>query len=103
MNQSIDEPHAYRAEAHYQVTIERLCLACGTDEQTIEVLVHEGVLDVAGNRPQDWRFDAAALARARRAVRLMRELHVNAAGVALALDLMDEIARLRAQLRSLRP
>ena len=44
------------------------------------------------------RFRGASLPRARVAVRLTRDLEVNTAGVALALDLLDEIAELRSQL-----
>lgn len=101
MDEATNRVPACLAQAQYEVTIEHLCLACGTDEVTIEVLVREGVLEAAGTDPRHWRFGPGALARARRAVRLMRELHVDAAGAALALDLMDEIARLRAQLARL--
>ena len=49
--------------------------------------------------PIEWRFAGTALRRARLAVTLTRELQVNAPGVALALDLMDEIEALKASLR----
>jgi chaperone modulatory protein CbpM len=43
----------------------------------------------------EWRFSGAALRRARIALRLERDLGVNLPGVALALDLLEELQRLR--------
>jgi chaperone modulatory protein CbpM len=71
-------------------------LRCNTE--LIVTLVQEGVLDPLGDTPADWHFAGAALQRARRAVRLMRDLEINPPGVALALELMDEIRRLEAVL-----
>ncbi|MDT3678258.1 MAG: chaperone modulator CbpM [Burkholderiaceae bacterium] len=45
-----------------------------------------------------WRFSGSALRRARLATSLSRDLEVNPPGVALALDLIDEIDALRAML-----
>ena len=47
----------------------------------------------------EWRFEGPSLRRARLALALTRELEINPPGVALALDLLDEIAALRASLR----
>ncbi len=41
----------------------------------------------------EWRFSGAALRRARLALRLERDLELNLAGVALALELMEELER----------
>jgi chaperone modulatory protein CbpM len=43
----------------------------------------------------EWRFSGTALRRTRLALRLERDLELNLAGVALALDLMEEVERLR--------
>jgi chaperone modulatory protein CbpM len=64
-------------------------------------LVQEGILDPRRDRPGHWRFSAASLQRARTAIRLQRDLDINLAGVALALQLLDEIDSLRARLRLL--
>lgn len=68
------------------------------DVELIVMLVQEGVLEPQGEAPADWRFAGTALRRARRAVRLARDLEINAPGVALALELLDEIRRLEAAL-----
>lgn len=69
-------------------------------EQLIE-MVDEGVLEPAGSLPAQWRFPAPALRRAQIAVRLQRDLHVNLAGTAVVLELLDEVRELRARLRVL--
>jgi chaperone modulatory protein CbpM len=74
---------------------------CAVDEQHIVQYVEEGVLNVVGVRTQ-WHFSGAALRRARIALRLERDLELNLAGVALALDLLEELERLRQQLKARR-
>jgi len=83
-------------------TLLELCQACGVEAEEVRVWVLEGVLEPVGQGPHDWCFAGSALSRARLATRLARDLEVNAAGVALALDLLDEIAELRSRLSQLR-
>jgi chaperone modulatory protein CbpM len=64
-------------------------------------MVHEGLLRPAGERPDQWRFSGAQIRRARRAVRLQRDLELNLAGAALALELLDQIDALQARIRTL--
>ena len=84
-----------------QLTLAELAHASRAAEAQVQVWVVEGVLQPSGNSPPEWRFAGASLRRARLAVTLTRELEVNAPGVALALDLMDEIEALKASLRRL--
>jgi len=81
------------------MTLAELARACRAAEEQVHVWVVEGVLQPIGNSPPEWRFAGASLKRARLAVTLTRELEINAPGVALALDLMDEIDALKASLR----
>jgi chaperone modulatory protein CbpM len=48
-----------------------------------------------------WRFSSSHLRRARVALRLQADLGLNLAGAALVVQLLDEIAELRACLRAL--
>ncbi|MEP7101861.1 MAG: chaperone modulator CbpM [Burkholderiales bacterium] len=82
-----------------QLTLAELARACRAAEEQVQVWVVEGVLQPSGNSPPEWRFAGASLKRARLAVTLTRELEINAPGVALALDLMDEIEALKSSLR----
>ncbi len=78
-----------------------LCQACSSHAEWIVELVDEGILQPTGRRQEQWRFPGTSLQRARTALRLQEDLHINLAGVALALDLMDEIESLRALVRRL--
>ena len=108
-------------EEQIEFTLVELSHACGTDEEQITALIVEGVIEPiasggAGGRSrqtpppsratlhamrEQWRFSGSALRRARLAMRLSRDLDVNPPGVALALDLIDEIDELRARLHRL--
>lgn len=81
-----------------ELTLDDLCRACAAQPDLIIDLVHEGVLAPMGPAPQAWRFTGVHLHRATVAVRLQRDLGVNPAGAALALELMEELDKLRAQL-----
>ncbi|MDB5982824.1 MAG: cbpM [Pseudomonas sp.] len=67
----------------------------------IEIVEH-GILEPQGRKPDDWLFDAQALAVARRALKLQRDLELQWEGVAVALDLLNEVESLRAENRMLK-
>ena len=85
-------------ENEVHMTIMELSQASRTPEDLIMSWVSEGVLSPVGSSPQDWRFSGDSLKRAKTAAHLSHDLELNIPGVALALDLLDEIARLRNQL-----
>ncbi len=88
-------------EESVRFTLSELGRVCQASTDTLLVLVREGVLaPVAPDRTPP-EFDGAALARARRALRLGRDFDIDAAGTALVLELLDEIDRLHARLRRL--
>ena len=86
-------------EEELTLTTIELCRACNADASHIELWVAEGVLQPSGATPDEWRFSGRSLARMRVAMRLARDLELNSPGVALALDLLDEIESLEARLR----
>ena len=87
------------------LTLTELSHVCAVQTGYIIELVDEGLVtpDIAAeeNEPQHWRFSGAQLRRARTALRLQSDLGVNLAGAALALQLLDEIENLRAQVRAM--
>ena len=89
-------------EARTEVALRRLCRLTGARPALVAQLVEHGVVEVRGSRPLHWTFDDRALARALRALRMQRDLGLNAPGVALAMELSDEVRRLRSQLRQVR-
>ena len=89
-----------------ELSLRDLCHACSTSTEWVIELVEEGVLEPIGEQPIDqqptrWRFSGPSLSRARAAVRMQQDLEINLAGVALALDLMEEIEVMRERLRRL--
>ena len=88
-------------EEDIHFTLVELCQACHAPEAHVIAWVVEGVLEPVGASPQDWRFSGPSLRRAKLALWLTRDLEINPPGVALALDLLDEIATLQARLDQL--
>ena len=87
-------------------TLEDLCRACAAQDDIILELVDEGIVVPLGQTPELWRFTGLHLQHAKVAVRLRRDLGVNFAGAALALQLMEELEALRrdaAQLQARQP
>jgi chaperone modulatory protein CbpM len=101
MNTPIRYLAGFILEDQEELTLDDLCRACAAQSELIVDLVHEGVLAPLGVAPEVWRFTGVHLHRATVAVRLQRDLGVNPAGAALALELMDELESLRAQLSRL--
>lgn len=95
----------------HELTLQEMCRACIAQADIIMELVREGVMDgvIEGatqgvdvplnQSPEQWRFTGVHLHRAKVALRLQRDLGVNFAGAALVLQLMDELAVLRQQIR----
>ncbi|WP_114638817.1 chaperone modulator CbpM [Polynucleobacter necessarius] len=86
-------------ENEVHMSIVELSHASRTPQELIMSWVSEGVLSPAGSSPEDWRFSGDSLRRAKTAAHLTHDLELNVPGVALALDLLDEIAQLRARLQ----
>jgi len=82
-----------------ELSLTELSRACSTSTEWLIELVHEGVLEPVGQQQIHWRFSGTSLKRARTARRLQHDLNINLAGVALALDLIDEIETMRERLR----
>ena len=95
-------------DENIELSLNDLCRACSCSEQWLIELVEEGALEPEGDplipgqaisaQAQQWQFSAVSLERARIAMRLQRDLEINLAGVALALDLLNEIENLQSRL-----
>ena len=85
-------------EEEVHMSIVEISQATRAPEELIMSWVSEGVLSPAGSSPEDWRFSGESLKRAKTAAHLTHDLELNTPGVALALDLLEEINRLRNQL-----
>ncbi len=81
-----------------ELSMSDMCRVCNCHAEWIIELVQEGVLDPIGKEQHQWRFTGSNLQKAHTAMRLERDLGLNLAGIALALDLLEEIGGLRERL-----
>jgi chaperone modulatory protein CbpM len=81
------------------MTIDELCRVCSVHTEYVVQLVQEGILaPTAGSVSDAWRFTSLHARHTKIASRLQRDLGVNLPGAALALQLLDELETLRAQM-----
>jgi chaperone modulatory protein CbpM len=83
-------------------TLAELCRCCAVEAELIEALVEHGILEPVGRRGHHWCFPSSSLRRTRITIHLQRDLGVNLAGAALALDLLERIEDLDARLRAMK-
>ena len=85
-------------EEEVVLSLGELCRASRLSAERVIELADEGIIEPIGGSPESWRFRGVSLRRLRCAQRLEQDLGVNTAGVALILDLLDELEQLRARL-----
>ena len=78
-----------------EFTLSELCSVCQLSEDIVVEIVAEGIVEPIGGAPNQWRFSGLALTRVQRVVRLQEDFGVNLPGAALALELLEEVERLR--------
>jgi chaperone modulatory protein CbpM len=100
MQAKLSVVHCQVVEEDVPMTLAELCRACNAERELVVQLVEHGVIEPQGSAPQLWVFTGASLQRTRVALRLLRDLELNLPGAALAVDLLDEIARLQRALQA---
>jgi len=85
-------------ENETRLTLSQLCDTCAVHAEYIIELVDEGFIEPSGMKKSHWCFNGITIKRVQKAKRLQQDLGINLAGVALAIELMDEIEQLRARL-----
>lgn len=87
-------------EEEASLSLIEVCQNCHVPAETIIRLIEHGIISPSqGTKIKQWRFHQSTLIRVDKALRLKRDLGINASGVALALELLDEIDSLKQQLR----
>jgi chaperone modulatory protein CbpM len=81
-------------------TLEEICVSCNVEADWVAALVEHGAVEPAGAERTEWMFARLSVVRIAKAKRLERDLGLNIPGVALALELLDQIDDLRAQLQA---
>jgi chaperone modulatory protein CbpM len=98
--------------------VEEVCRVCSVQVEYIEELVEEGLITPQVEQVEQveqvdrgriaekyerraWRFTGTHMRQARIAAHLQSDLGVNLAGVALALQLLDEVETLRTRVKAI--
>jgi len=79
------------------ISIVELCHCCTLPIEQVLTLVEYGIIEPLDFQSSHihWQFTGNSIVRIHTVQRLQRDLDVNLAGAALALDLLDEIKMLR--------
>jgi chaperone modulatory protein CbpM len=85
-------------ENETRISLRQLCDSCAVHPEYIIKLVDQGFIEPSGIEKSHWFFSGVAVKRVMKAKRLQHDLGINFAGVALALELLEEIEYLRAKL-----
>src|SRR3954468_24025065 len=83
------------------IAVTDVCRLCLIEMTEVVELVELGVVAARGPTPAEGLVPAASLPRLRIAGRLIRDLGVNAAGAALAVELLESRGDLERQIRRL--
>jgi chaperone modulatory protein CbpM len=84
------KPRGARVDVIETLSLTELVVFCDTNADWVVTLVDHGVVTPITRADAEWEFTPVHIARARKAARLMRDLGLNVAGVALVLDLIEE-------------
>ena len=79
-------------------SLKEICLLCDSQKEWVVELVEEGILQPTGEQGRQWRFTGSGLHTAMKARRLQRDLGLNLAGVAMALELLSRALKRRRDL-----
>jgi len=84
-------------------TLREICERGDCHAEFVIKLVNYGIITPVEDAPEagQWQFDVAALSRLRKAMRLQRDLKINLPGLAMSLDLLDEVQEMRREVARL--
>ncbi|OEY67883.1 chaperone modulator CbpM [Marinobacter sp. X15-166B] len=83
-------------------TLRELCERTEVHAEFVIKLVSYGIISPVRDCPAaEWCFDLNALVRLQKAQRLQRDLNLNLPGLAVSLDLLDDVRNLRREVARL--
>lgn len=89
-------------DEHTKLDLQKFAQSCGQSPEWILQLLDFDILSTRGNTQQDTaslHFSGEDITRARRAYRLQRDFEASLSAVAMMMELIDEVQRLRQQTR----
>lgn len=84
-----------------ELTLAELTQILNMPDEFFYDLIEYEIVRPQGSRPEEWSFNLNQLERIKAAIRLQRDLEINLAGVAIVLDLVDEMEKLEARMELL--
>lgn len=85
----------------YRISLDELRSMLNVEDDFIEQLLDFGLIEPIEASEENLYFDAHAFQRIHTALRLQRDLHINIEGIALALELLEELHELRERINVL--
>lgn len=82
-------------------SLKEICELSGLRTDWVIELVEYGILSPHGKTAVTWQFSHRELHALQRAWRLQQDLNINLSGIAMALELLEEIDNLRIRLKKL--
>lgn len=84
-------------------TLREVCERGDCHAEFVIKLVNYGIISPVEDitEAREWQFDVEALARLQKAMRLQRDLKLNLPGLAVSLDLIDEVNDMRREVARL--
>jgi chaperone modulatory protein CbpM len=90
------------SETGYYLTLGEVTQSARLSTETVITIVECGIVQPRGDQPQQWLFEPQMLGTVQRACRLQRDLELDWPAVALALELIEDLQRLREENQRLR-
>lgn len=81
--------------------LNELCEVCRASPEIIKAFIEYEIIRPQGASDDTWLFDLNHLQKVKMALRLQQDLEVNLAGIALVMDLLDELEELREKVKLL--
>lgn len=89
-------------EESYSISFKEVCQKYSIPKELLIEMVEQGLVNSQSHEIENSRLNPQDLRRIESAFRLHRDLGINLPGVALALDLLEEMEHLRNELEILR-
>lgn len=81
-------------------TITELCQACNVHAELISEMMAHGFIEPLNVAEKELQFPNYTLQRVKTAVHLQRDLDINMPGIALVLELLEELKELRLKIKN---
>lgn len=80
------------------LTLEELCQICGIPHEFVIELIQYEIITPKGMAPFEWTFTMTHLQRVKMVKRLQKDLEMTIPSIAVVVDLLDQIAELKARI-----